>query len=1108
MTTRRLILRSLSHYRWTAVGVLLSAALGTAVLTGALLVGDCVRYGLTHRVELRLGRIQTAVIGGDRFFRQQLAEELSKRLAVEVVPAIILPAVAINPDTDRRVNQVQLIGIDNRFFYLGPPKLGAVIPSLADQVSVLLNEALARRLNVRLGDEIVLRVAKPGLLPRDVAMAGPDESSVAFRSSVERVLPADMFGDFNLFANQAVPLNVFVPISLIADKIGQPGKANILLCTVPNRDGSVEAALADSIQIEDLGLELRTLPKNQIELRSPRVFLEPPISAAALAAGQGGAPTLTYFVNELRVGDRSTPYSMVTAVSPENFPGLFPAESRDNPIVLNQWLADDLGAKVGDLLTMQYFLVDDARRLVIVASAFTVTGIVPMDHPALDRDRMPEFPGLADSENCREWKPGIPLSLDRIRDKDEKYWDDFRGTPKALIPLSVGQSIWQNRFGNLTAVRWPAAGNSPESIAAAIRKSVKPASIGLTVQPIREQADAASAGTSSFGGLFLGLSMFLIASAVVLIALIFVFGLQQRLSQAGLLVAVGWPASQVRRVLIAEAAILCVAGAALGSLAALGYTAVMIAALESVWSGAVAGATLWFRPTLRSVLIGGGVSIVIGLAACTLTLRKPLRRPARELLAGPGESAAAKPLPGRVSFWLAWISALLLIPLLLFGWLRPDPGLFFGIGSLMLIAAISITYRWLAWVHKQQTSLKQLSQLARRNTTRRKGRSLAVILLLAIGVFLVVAVGANRQNPLSTAHLRSSGTGGFALFAQSAIDLPKDPGTDEARQFFNLDATAMKDVGIIPMRIREGDDASCLNLNRAQQPRIYGVDPKSLGDLNAFPFKDAEYVKHPLGEEKSLLLEYDNFWYLLEKDSGPDVIPAIGDYATVFWALGKRLGDEIAFTDDKGNPIRLRIVAMLNNSILQGGLIISEANFIRRFPSVGGYKAFLIDAPADRRTAVADSLSRSLRDYGLEVVPAVERLMSFAAVENTYLSIFALLGGLGLVIGTIGLGFVVWVNVLQRAGELAMMRAVGFTRARLHALLIREHVLLVVFGVVIGAVCGLVAVLPAVFSAGNQVPIVTLSIMVVVIAAFGLLWVRLAATAALRGNLLDSLRNE
>ena len=325
MNTRRLILRSLAHYRWTSAGVMLSAALGTAVLTGALLVGDCVRYGLTHRVALRLGRAQTALVGGDRFFRQQLADELAQWLVTDAAPAIVLPAVAINPDTDRRVNSVQLVGVDDRFFRLGPTKKN---PPQFDADSAILNEPLARRLEIKPGGEIVLRVAKPGLLPRDVAMAGPDESSIAFRPTVSAIASAEDFGDFNLFANQAAPLNVFVPLSMIADKIGQPGKANLLLCTVPNRDGSVEAALGPSIRIEDLGLELRTLANGQIELRSPRVFLEPPIVAAALAAGKDASPALTYFVNDLRIADRSTPYSMVTAVSPDTYPGLFPADDQ------------------------------------------------------------------------------------------------------------------------------------------------------------------------------------------------------------------------------------------------------------------------------------------------------------------------------------------------------------------------------------------------------------------------------------------------------------------------------------------------------------------------------------------------------------------------------------------------------------------------------------------------------------------------------------------------------------------------------------------------------------------------------------------------------------
>ena len=44
-----------------------------------------------------------------------------------------------------------------------------------------------------------------------------------------------------------------------------------------------------------------------------------------------------------------------------------------------------------------------------------------------------------------------------------------------------------------------------------------------------------------------------------------------------------------------------------------------------------------------------------------------------------------------------------------------------------------------------------------------------------------------------------------------------------------------------------------------------------------------------------------------------------------------------------------------------------------------------------------------LEDRGMEWVPAAQRLNDFNAVQNTYLSIFSTLGGLGLLLGTVGL---------------------------------------------------------------------------------------------------------
>src|SRR5262249_28583983 len=158
-----------------------------------------------------------------------------------------------------------------------------------------------------------------------------------------------------------------------------------------------------------------------------------------------------YFVNELRVGARSTPYSTVSALQGP----IIPLNMSDDEILINQWLADDLGAKSGDRISLKYWVVGPMRKLVEKSSELKVRGILPMTGPAADPALMPDIPGLTDKKNCRDWEPGVPIDLKKIRDKDQGYWDKYRGAPKAFITLAAGQRIWNNRFGNLTAVRYP-----------------------------------------------------------------------------------------------------------------------------------------------------------------------------------------------------------------------------------------------------------------------------------------------------------------------------------------------------------------------------------------------------------------------------------------------------------------------------------------------------------------------------------------------------------------------------------------------------------------------------------------------------------------------------
>ena len=238
-----------------------------------------------------------------------------------------------------------------------------------------------------------------------------------------------------------------------------------------------------------------------------------------------------------------------------------------------------------------------------------------------------------------------------------------------------------------------------------------------------------------------------------------------------------------------------------------------------------------------------------------------------------------------------------------------------------------------------------------------------------------------------------------------------------------------------------------------------------------------------------------------------DEIAAIGDAASIQWALGKKVGDVIPYTDERGNQFNVRIVGAVANSILQGSLIIDEAAFVKRFPSTSGYRMFLIDAPSNKVEQVSATLSRALRDVGLELTPAEKRLAAFNAVQNTYLSTFQILGGLGLLLGSAGMGIVVLRNVLERRGELAVLLAVGWRRRSLRWLVLSEHAALLWLGIGLGVAAALVAVLPALLSPRGELPYLSLGLTLGAVLASGMIWTWAATSLALRGELLEALRN-
>ncbi|MHC5029211.1 MAG: hypothetical protein ACYTGR_20875, partial [Planctomycetota bacterium] len=375
MSRLGLALRSLRFHRRSHVGVMLGTAVAAAVIVGALLVGDSVRATLRTQTLQRIGRSDIALIGGDRFFRAALADAITAaggpgNLAA---PLLQVDGTATTPDRAHRAGGTIVSGVDERFFALSLDGPGTVLPTAGE---ALVNGRLAEHLAVQPGDQVVIRVAKPSALPRDIALAVNDDLAVGLRVTIKDVLEDDAFGRFGLAAGQVPPFNAFVDLGWLQEQLALPGRANLLLAAgldVEEGDRLLGAAWS----LDDAGIE--TYPINgttEVDIVSRRVFLDDAI-AASIGAGTG---VLTYFVNDLSNAGatRSTPYSMVSAVGmlgdgPRSETArLLPADLADDETVVNRWLADDLGVGPGDTLDLTYFELGPGGRLDEARASFRV----------------------------------------------------------------------------------------------------------------------------------------------------------------------------------------------------------------------------------------------------------------------------------------------------------------------------------------------------------------------------------------------------------------------------------------------------------------------------------------------------------------------------------------------------------------------------------------------------------------------------------------------------------------------------------------------------------------------------------------------------------------
>jgi hypothetical protein len=301
-----------------------------------------------------------------------------------------------------------------------------------------------------------------------------------------------------------------------------------------------------------------------------------------------------------------------------------------------------------------------------------------------------------------------------------------------------------------------------------------------------------------------------------------------------------------------------------------------------------------------------------------------------------------------------------------------------------------------------------------------------------------------------------------AFGTPSSID-PLDPDAFATLGLTDEERRAVAGCTIARVRSNGGDDASCTNLYAAGRPTVLGVGPAFVA-RGGFTF--LAHAPLPPGET--------NPWTLLDAPTGGPV-PAILDQATAQWALKLGgVGARFTVPDDAGRPVECVIVGLLAPGILQGTVLVAERSFERMFPTRSGYGLALVDdrgVDATQRAAARAGLSRAWIDAGLSLTSAGDRLRSLMAVQNTFLAGFQALGALGLLLGTAGVAAVQLQGVLDRIGPLSLMRAIGFSPARIRLLLALETLVTVGLGLAAGALAGCLAVAPALAGDAARLPL-------------------------------------
>ena len=969
-----------------------AAVIMSAVITGSLMVGDSVRNTLIRRVGERLGPTETVIFSSHSFLDQAILNRMvTQETPLHHAPCSKARGILLTNgfvSYSGRLTPVMVWGCDD---------LGI------EEGSAGINLPLAREMKISPGEDIVLRLPASGLVPSG-SLFVTENYTTSLRLAYKSMVGVDEGGNISLRNEHALPLNIFVNQAELAAALGAENKINLILS--PRHITWQEFNKVWNASFSGM--------KNEEGIITcDRIFIPDEAVEAIHRTHPDAIRYFSYLANA--IGD--IPYSFISAA--DAFAGqTIPPDG----IILSDYAAKRLHVSVGDSVTIQFFISQELKILTEESLRLRIERILPLaqfgDFPALRTD----FPGLSNVEKCTDWNSDLPIHMHLITQEEEKYWELYRNTPKAIIAYETAVRHWKNAYGSATAI----AIGSP-----ALPDGLTPEMFGISIAWPRETGLSAAREGVDFSSLFLYLGFFIIISALLLMFVPLSEMLWQRREETALLLALGYTKNRITGMLWRESAPVVVVASLVGVVAGLLYTCVMMWLLGSVWRGATHTGGFGVYPDAATVAAGFLCAVAVAMAVLWIAVRRSLQE--KRYREAPQRHGKTAPV-------IASATTAAALAVLIFAPERLGAAGLFMVSGILLLVATACWGFFIVWRKSVPQGDFGRSKMAWAPIYYSRRQALLSFFALASGVFIVFSVGLHRQGFDDTSKLLT-GTGGYTLWCESSVAVHHNAATAAGRQKLGL-TDLSPEATVVPLLRHGGDDASCLNLNKISNPALLGME------MEAMAGSGFEIMRSLLPGTKQ------EVFASMQRRHG-EAYPVLVDETVLVWGLIKNLGDTLRYRASDGREVALIIAATLKNSIFQGHILMERELFSEIWSDAGGSNILLLKVPPEEKEGVAALVSTALSNYGMRVTATEERLREFNSVTDTYLTIFLTLGGIGLLLGIFGFIIAIRKNLASRKGEATMYRALGFTDSVIKNAIFRENIIVPLYAVASGTVAAL-----------------------------------------------------